>query len=431
MWSLKLKKSQKGTALVMVMITFMVVAILGVAVIDVSLGEVKQAVALDKDMRAYYLARSAADATITWIEKEAQGLQDDADALASITDDDEFNAALTAYNNRLDEFEKIVPVAEGIANGSTATQITGINNVDSVGVYRQGGYILCEAKATVYGQSSTASVRLEQGGTNNVNMETTESVKIPLFNEAIYANGDLTVSGNANDIYDGNALFEGELKKKTPNMHGGYSCAKNLTDRDYKDWNPPTLPNINPLPSGTLTYLNNGNYGNETLDNKTINIDTGTSPSHNVILQFNQLEYKKNSTIRAIGNGKVFLYINSLNYSGNNAKLSILSSSSNVPNIFLIIKTQFRISGNDNLECYVYAPKADLQFGGSVDICGAIIAQNITFNGNVDIDYNAPSLASGEFNGGDPVVDQTITHSYNVERLNAMGENTRQWLPEK
>jgi hypothetical protein len=48
----------------MVMITFRVIALLGSAVIAVSLGEVKQSVALDKDMLAYYKARSSADATM-------------------------------------------------------------------------------------------------------------------------------------------------------------------------------------------------------------------------------------------------------------------------------------------------------------------------------------------------------------------------------
>ena len=63
-------KRQDGVALVMVMIIFMVVALLGAAIATLSLGEFKQSVALDKDMRAYYQARSAADATAFWIRNK-------------------------------------------------------------------------------------------------------------------------------------------------------------------------------------------------------------------------------------------------------------------------------------------------------------------------------------------------------------------------
>jgi hypothetical protein len=73
-------KRQEGMALAMVMIIFMVIAVLGAIVATLSLAEVQQSVALDRDMRAYYQARSAADATTYWIRNELLVLNDVEDA---------------------------------------------------------------------------------------------------------------------------------------------------------------------------------------------------------------------------------------------------------------------------------------------------------------------------------------------------------------
>lgn len=424
-------KDQRGAALIMVMITFMVVAILGGIVATAALGEVNQAAALDKDMRAYYKARSAADATITWIQTELDEIDAQADALEAMTHDaditeEELDAAKAAYEARVAEFNKLVPEDEGTQ--SEATSISGLDGIDKLVVYREAEYIIAEAQATVNSMKAGAKVRIEQDATVEEILPWSENVRVPLFNEAIYANDDLTFNGNANIVY-GDVRYEGDLVNRTPNTPG-YSCAQNLIDRVYPVWNPPSdLPGGGTW-SNSLTPADSGIYESVTLGNKTtLTIDT---QGGSVKLHIKELTYTNTLTIKALGTGKVFLFVDSLTCAGGNVNISIISSEENEPNVFLILNCdyEFKLAGNDEFQAYLYAPFNDMVFSGNPDIYGAVIAKNFRSNGNTYFKYNKPDLESGEFNNEDPEIDQSVPHALEYERLGAMGANSKVWIRE-
>lgn len=128
---MKLVKKQDGAALVMVMIIFMVVAVLGSIVITLSSGEIKQSVALDKDMRAYYQARSAADSTTYWIRNQLLDLYEIEYAYNRI------DLALDTINNAL--------TAETLDPDIVAEKKSALN--DAVNNYDSGADLDTEAEA--------------------------------------------------------------------------------------------------------------------------------------------------------------------------------------------------------------------------------------------------------------------------------------------
>lgn len=420
-------KEQNGIALVLVMITFMIVAVLGTAVATAAMNENKQAAALNKDMQAYYKAHSAADVVITAIQKEIDAIKVKDDAMQALivtpgVTQAQIDAAVAEYNALVAEFNKMVPVAEGKANAYTAT-VNNIAGIDSIQVYRQGIYIICEANATVNSMSSKAKVRIEQSSSGDYNSSWSENVEIPMFSEAIYANNDLTFNGNSN-IVRGDVLYEGDLQNRLPNTPG-YSCAQTLTDRPYPVWNPPSGLATGKTWSNTITSANNGVYNAVTISNTTtIRITTSAT---DVVLHIKQLTFSKPISIIATGTGRVFLFVDNIDYSGGNSNLTIASSTLNVPNVFLILKDdmEFKLAGNEKFQCYLYAPEQNITFSGTPNIYGSVISNNFISNGNIDFTYNPSSL-----DDDGPTIEQTVEHPVTYYRLGNTGANSKNWLPE-
>ena len=192
-----LRKKENGAALVLVMLTFAVVAILGTAVITSSMGEIKQSVAMDKDMRAYYQARSAADATMSWIEKKVIYLNALSAVLEATHDPALAAQKATDYAVALAGFEKVVSPTVGVHCLGTLNNadnvIDGVNGVD---VWRESAYIYTKATATVDGESASVTVRLNQNGKSPGSYTTSETTLVTnnivgLFNDSIYAAGNV------------------------------------------------------------------------------------------------------------------------------------------------------------------------------------------------------------------------------------------------
>jgi len=426
MRKMDLLKKQDGIALVLVMITFMVIALLGAAVATAAVNEVKQAAVLDKDTRAYYKARSAADVVITSIQEKLIALKEQDDIIQGLLGgggtEAEINAAIAVYDAMKAEFNSAVPENEGDPPGTV--QVNNLDDIDSIQVYREGDYIVCEAEATVYDMSARAKVRIEQSSSEQFDSAWTETVQVPLFEEAIYANGDLEFNGSSNIVY-GDVLYEGNLTKKTPNTPG-YSCAKNNEDRPYLPLDPPTLDEGKTW-TNTITIAQNGVYDKVDYTKKaTINIDT--KEKDNVKLHIKELNFSNKLEIIATGTGRVDLYVDKMNYAGGNSNLSVVSSDKNVPNVFLNLMNDvdFTLSGSDKFQCYLYAPAQTITFGGTIDICGSVIAGDFRSNGNLTVKYNPPSLDED-----DGTVDQTIEHDVSYYRLGVLGNNSKIWLPEE
>ena len=428
---LNLLKKENGSALVLVMLTFAVVAILGTAVVTSSMGEIKQSVALDKDMRAYYQARSAADATMSWIEKKViylNALSADLEATHVPTLAAE---KATSYALELEGFEKVVsPTAttEGTSVRGTLNNADNvIDGVTGVAVWHDSTYIYTKATATVQGKSASAMVRLNQSGTSKVSYTTSETTLVTnntvgLFNDSIYAAGNVDFNSNAYHVI-GSIHYEGTFTGGKSNITG--ACEK-VVPKDMKDWNPPAgLTLITTLPSNRI-FNSSGRYNGSNTMNNDYTIDTGVK--QDIILYITDLTISNNVTITATGTGRVFLFVDKLT-TGN--KFDIISNQTS-PFVYLILDkgtaSNLEVGGNGHWEAFIYAPGSNISAAhGTPDIYGAVICKNFEGIGSPTVTYRTPNLKEEDFNGGSST-GTTTSQAVGYTRLEPIGLNGKQWI---
>jgi hypothetical protein len=422
-------KRQCGMALVMVMITIMVVAILGSAVITIAMGDIKQSLAIDRDMRAYYLAHSTADATMTYIKNKISDLDDLADDLeANIITIDE-------YNDAIEELEQVVPDSEGPINSSNS--VSGIGNgtdkkVDSVQVWREDPYIYVKATATVESVSSSAIVRLNQDAPTNatysIDTETEKTTYTEgLFEDAIYAANDITISGNSYNI-SGNVSCGGTFSGKD-NVSGTITQNKTKT---FEDWNVPATTDFSHTPtwfSSGMTITSNARYTSPVSMTGNTTINTGSG--NDIILDFTNITISNNVTITAQGTGRVFIFANNM-ILGN--KVSIISSQTK-PFVYVIIDKDstnaLTLGGNGEWNAYIYAPTVQVDAThGTPNIYGAVICSEYIGKGTFQVDYRAPDLDEEDFEGGSSTTETETTY-FTYTREGTVGTEGIKWLKEQ
>lgn len=442
----KLLNKQEGAVLLLVMITFMVAAILGTAVVVISSGEHNQAVAMDKDMRAYYQARSAADATMNWIEKQIV-------ALAAMPVETEEQLAL--YDEAVDEFEKVVPSTEGVQyEGTLDSSDDVIDGVEGIEIWRESAlhgtdtvnYIYVKATATVDGKSSSATVRLNQDLAEPETFNITETITVPptdytsgLFDDAIYAKADIDIRGGSNLNIHGNVHYEGEMTTSggitfDPDSEVGQNPPGT---KIFPDWNPPEYNETKTWPEDNI--LNASSSGRYTNVSGLSGVTTINTEGEDVILHIQNLDLKNNVVISATGPGRVFIFVDYLSYTGKNANLSILSSPLEgggiKPNVYLILDQNVtfdtELEGGYRMEAYIYAPTHTITFNGTVDIFGSVICENFDSKGSVDVTYIPSDLTEEDFNNGnDEETTSTATRTITYTREGAVGTDGKQWLGE-
>ena len=409
------QKNQKGAALVLVLLAFLVITILGTALVTVSLAEVKQATAVDRDMKAYYLARSAADATMKWIEDTIADIN-----MMPITTE----AEILAYEAAVDEFELVVPSAEGVYRQGN---VSGIEGVDSVEIWRESGQIYVKATATVNGFSSSASVRLDQAASTEDYLEVTETVEVPEgsgpgdFVDALYATGDLRINGAA--TISGDVRYE-----ETAHINGSWTITEGYfgpsEDTREFSWPPPEDLDTRIWPgNNTLNASHAGRYGTVTLISETVTINT---QGQDVILHIGKLILNGAPTINVNGNGRLFLFLDDIT---SNGTLTLDSSANR--NVYMILGdevNEFKFNGSDRLEAYLFAPGSSLTFSGSATITGAIICADLRINGSVSLTYVSPENLSQIGGGSTGGETSTVTHTIYYTRIGDIGTNGKQWL---
>jgi len=425
---LKLLKKENGYALVLVMLTFAVVAILGTAIVASSMGEIKQSVALNKDMRAYYQARSAADATMSWIEKKViylNGLSADLE-----TTHDPTLAADKAkiYASELGDFEKVVPPlfppatvttkVHGILN-NTDNVIDGVTGVD---VWRDSTFIYTMATATVQGESASVKVKLNQNGTSDGSYTTSETTLVTnntvgLFRDSIYATGNIDLG---NGHVEGNVRYEGTFTGGSIN-----GVSEKVAPKEIKDWNPPTNLTLKTWPS-SRTFNSSGLYNGSNTMNGNYIIDTGVK--NDIILYIKDLTISNNTTLTASGTGRVFLFVDKLT-SGN--KFDIISNET-APFVYLIldkgIASGFGLGGGAQLQAFIYAPGSDIDaVHGNPDIYGGVICKNFIGSGKPTVNERTPNLKEEDFNGGSST-GTTTSKAVEYPRLEPIGLKGKQWM---
>jgi len=417
---LKLLKKENGYALVLVMLTFAVVAILGTAIVASSMGEIKQSVAMDKDMRAYYQARSAADATMSWIEKKVIYLNALSADLETTHDPTLATDKAKIYASELGDFNKLISPEHhlGTLTDNTDNVIAGVTKVE---VWRDTTDIYTVATATVQGESASVKVRLNQNGTSDGYYTTSETNLVTnntvgLFRDSIYATGNIDLG---NGHVEGNVRYEGNFTGGSING----TCEK-VVPKEIKDWNPPTNLTPKTWPSNG-TFNSSGLYNGSNTMNGNYTIDTGEK--NDIILYIKDLTISNNTTLTASGTGRVFLFVDKLT-SGN--KFDIISNET-APFVYFIldkgIASGFGLGGGGQLQAFIYAPGSDIDAAhGNPDIYGAVICKNFMGNGKPTVNERTPNLKEEDFNGG----SSTGTTSKAVEypRLEPIGLKGKQWI---
>jgi len=433
---LKLLKKENGYALVLVMLTFAVVAILGTAIVASSMGEIKQSVAMDKDMRAYYQARSAADATMSWIEKKVTELNSLAVILQGPHTASTAKILYDNYVTKVKEFEDIVPSAinEPRVGNVSSPGNTIISGVEEVVVSRDEEYIYVKAIANVNGITASAKVRLNQKVENSTYKIVTE---IPatnnteeLFNDSVFTSNRIEIKGGSYSII-GDVHYA--LNKDIQHEEKITGVLGLRPARTFMEWKPPADIDTKPQPwpsDKTFNSSKNGHYtGISNSGGGTYTINT-TGPDDKVILHIDQLDVKGTTTINATGGGKVFLFIDALVEPSKKINLQILLDAQK-PYVYLIFgKSVNEVSwnGNETVKAFIYAPTATVDFGGNPDNEGAIICNDFTANGNFKLTHRASNLPEEDFNGGSSIPTDSTPKEEPYTRQGSIGLKGKQWI---
>lgn len=427
---LNLLKKENGSALIMVMLTFMVVAILGTIIVTSSMGEIKQSVALNKDMRAYYQARSAADATMNWIEKKVNDLNDMAKDLEATHDPTLAAEKATKYATAVADFEKVVSPTEGVHRlGSLDNADNVIDGVNGVDVWRESTYIYTQATATVDGESASVTVRLNQNGKSSGSYTTSETTPatnntVDLFKDSIYATGDVDFNNNNYKVI-GDLYCEGTLTENTGGITGSYGEVAPEVVKDFVDWNPPTDLEQKTWPSNG-SFDSSGKYNGSITMNSDYIIDTGVN--QDIILYIKDLTISNNITLTATGTGRVFLFVDKLT---SDNKFDITSNPTS-PFVYLILDigtaSDLEIGGNGQWEAFIYAPGSNISAAhGTPDIYGALICKDFESKGDPAVTHRPPDLKEEDFNSGNST-ETTISEEIEYTRLDPIGSNKKQWI---
>ena len=405
------QKNQKGAALVLVLLSLLVITILGTAIINISFAEVQQATATERDKKAYYLARSAADATMKWIEDNIA----DINTMPITTE-----AEILAYEAAVDEFELVVPSVEGVYREGN---ISGMEGVDGVEVWRESNQIYVQATATVNSFSSSALVRLDQDPSAEDYLEVTETVEVAEgpspgdLVDAIYATGDVRINGSA--TISGDVRYEGDA-----DLRGSWTITEgdlgpSEETREFS-WPPPEDLDMRIWPhNNTISASHAGRYGSVTLSG-TVDINT---QGQDVVLHIGNLILNGAATINVNGNGRLFLFLDDITCNG------ALTLNAN-RNVYIILGdevNELKFNGSATLEAYIFAPSSHLKFSGSAAITGAIICEDLRINGSASLTYVSPENLS-PIDGGNTGGDSGTTRTIYYTRIGDIGTNGRQWL---
>ena len=402
--AIKLNATKSGSALAFAVILFAVVAIFAIAIMAMAAGEMRLTVAENNKDQAYYVARSAAEATLKWVGKNY-----DSSAVYSVLPTSAGTKTSTGHT-----------LSDGTPYTITVTRDS--NNLINI-----------ETTATYKGLSSNASVSFYFNDSSFI-----------LFDHAIYSINSFTGFNSGNNqsvsVYNGNVasgfagynddeiaaykqrFFEGSYP--SGDFQQGYGSSydfKAVTISD--DLVPQPLPytpadaivtdkiNLMPNVAGITNALGqiNGNvyFNSLELNGGTLMIDNTSNPVH---VDIDHLVISGHSKIDLVnktpGSYRVFIYVNETIDWKKNQTFSIADPTPLPESLVYFIlngvnaadnENSIEFSGNTSMYAYIYTPNAITLFGGEIHIYGAIIDGNFGWNGGVEVYYRKPTLTGTPF----------------------------------
>ncbi len=367
-----MNRRNKGLALAMVLIVTAVVAVIGTGILSISLYEKKVAINDVNQEKAYYIARSGADAAAVWLVNA-----DDARIVPPLP------TASVTYTEKTGTY---------VFNSNT-------HDIKLSRTYSDPQRILIESSAKV-GQSFTrANLSVHEykylSGTNVFKYAIASMSTIVLH-------GSVTIDGSISAV--GAINISGSSGSITGTQTSG-------ADLDYSEAKWPD--EIQPHPSGfdtnagDVNFNNNGGqytlplnkrYGDVKVQRGTMIMDVRTTAGA-VIMDTFTLKDK----LYVVGTKPLDIYINSSADLGGHIELcndsgipfseDQIKSGARPINVTFYVKKNgwIKLPGNPEFYGYIYAPGAEVNVNGCSSVLGAIIGKIATSNGGTTIKYIPPA----------------------------------------
>ena len=358
-------KSEKGAAFVMTLITLVVLSIFAVTLILIGSTEQKQSIMEANRIKAYYVARSGADAV----------------AASIINNVNNARSILNASNSAV--------VTGNVTDGSFSVQVSRYPADDSIQIVSTGTVGSSTNKAVLTLSKRTAQQTfnsvLVSNSTSPLNLDSVKIYNSDGTKPVITANSTITPNP---DFYKPSTGMYNWVLQENANIH----------------FEPLTFP----IPSGVYpggVINSSGQY--TTIDtNSQLVFDTGTGIyAKELVIYVNDFSVRDDVIIN--GDGKVSLYVK------HSALFQTPHSFSSSPDKFFIYLNDGAtcdIAANGTFNAYIYGPYADIHLqSDQTQVFGSIIGNVITHTAKPTITY-VPLPSNSK-------IDQTIV-SYKRNQWN-------------
>ncbi len=437
----KILKNKKGIALAIVIMIFCVVAIIGGVVTTIAVGEVNLSKAVERNTKAYYLARSAVDIVSTQISKEFNHIYN-----LSYDGDFPTEVELNAYKLAIEEFKNLLGIYGATNTASVTVDIDG--ETFPVKIKRKTdslGKECIEVSSTISYEGITASAATKVGKFSINNTSTEVGGEFFSMNDAIYTWQDIVIDQNFSLTAGAAISAGGTITVPNKDTINAQESKERPVPIIYPD---STLPNKSHSRWGenvNITKADNGYYANVYEINKKItwNVNTGANKSDgDVTLVFTKIKKKNDGTsldIKVTGVNNLFIFIKEV-YDGSNCISNTLidlgngisiDGESDIPQTYIIVyndcmqkwrsnsenaskklmtynesKTTFTpldnviIKNNGIFEAFLYMPGCDVEMKNNGSITGAIFASNFDAKNNLGVTFrHVPIGIGGLFDG--------------------------------
>lgn len=384
-----LKQNERGHTLVLIIIFMAVFAVLGVAMYSYSINQRKSALVHGRNIEAYYVARSGAEAV------KARLIQPDVDVASYIDTivDGDIDGKEFSVDISKDEDDLVLASTGKVPSGSSTLEET--------------------------------AVMVIPGGVDNSGVS---------LDMAVFSEGLITINGgfDTNTIQDGDIGTSGDHYIINGSQESGTEVNVSV-NKSYDDVLFPSFPNINVTGESLIvpnkssyTISESSRYSSISLGNNesTLYIDLSSGDIDIVVDDFNFSGQDVIILGSDMGN-KLNLYVKNSFDMGNNSSLTNSSkenftlyydggeaislpsdafsgniyiskadlSTSNGKNYDLNIYSNgsnLDIAGGVTFSGIIYAPNAAVTIGGNASITGAIVGSSFILSGDATVKYYVP-----------------------------------------
>jgi len=422
-------KNEKGYALLLVLVTMLIMAVLGTVLISVSTSQVKEAIKQQDRIQAHYLAYYGALATVDWILSGNTVPEGSSNTVT--LDHGSFTINVDTSNQ-----DQLLITAQGTVNNYSETV--------NVLLTKQGGGSSGEFPFP----TDMAIFAIGQGSQSNPAIQLTGSSTIingaagtnSIGSNSVQFAWSTSLSGG--DLYIGPGGDPNTVVQQSNNQSGNISGGDIIPLQAERLYPTPTFPEFpnnlinrgdfsTPWVSGEYYLIDNdGQYGTiSATSNRTITIDMdggdriirvgtlnvsqghinlinlgensrltlyvedafilgGSSTINNAGAVKNLMMYYKGLAEPSIGGNTRYVG----NYFAESAGISI-AGSNGITGHIITLGTAVNITGDASLLTRVlYAPNAHVAIGGSGSITGSIIANSLRIDGAGVLSYAQPDL---------------------------------------